>query len=46
MAASASTGSVQMEVPAFTNSGIECLKQVITDNRAAGSAPPKVQMTK
>jgi hypothetical protein len=33
-------------VPAFTDSGIECLKQIIADKRAAGTAPPKVQSTK
>ena len=33
-------------VPAFTDYGIECLKQIIADKRAAGSAPPKVQSKK
>jgi hypothetical protein len=27
-------------VPAFTEYGIECLKQIISDERAAGRAPP------
>src|SRR5580704_13878875 len=27
--------------PAFTDHGIECLKQIIADKRAAGIAPPK-----
>jgi hypothetical protein len=33
-------------VPAFTEHGIECLKQTIADERAAGTAPPKVRSTK
>jgi len=32
-------------VPAFTEYGIECLKQIIADERAAGTAPPKVRST-
>jgi hypothetical protein len=32
-------------VPAFTQYGIECLKQIIADERAAGTAPPKVRST-
>jgi hypothetical protein len=32
-------------VPAFTEFGIECLKQIIADKRAAGTAPPKVRST-
>jgi hypothetical protein len=32
--------------PAFTDYGIKCLKQIIADKRAAGSAPPKVQSKK
>jgi len=33
-------------VTAFTDYGIECLKQIIADERAAGRAPPPVQSTK
>jgi hypothetical protein len=33
-------------VPAFTEYGIECLKQIIADKRAAGTVPPKVRSTK
>ncbi len=33
-------------VPAFTDYGIECLKQIIIDERAAGRAPPPIQSTK
>jgi len=33
-------------VPAFTEYGIECLKQIISDERAAGRAPPSIQSTK
>jgi hypothetical protein len=33
-------------VPAFTAYGIECLKQIIADERAAGRAPPKIEPTK
>jgi hypothetical protein len=33
-------------VTAFTECGIECLKQIIADERAAGTAPPSVQSTK
>jgi hypothetical protein len=33
-------------VPAFTNYGIEGLKQIIADERAAGRAPPPIQSTK
>jgi hypothetical protein len=29
-------------VPAFTRDGIECLQQIIADERAAGRAPPRV----
>jgi hypothetical protein len=32
-------------VPTFTEYGIECLKQIIADERAAGTAPPKVRST-
>ena len=32
-------------VPAFTEYGIECLKQIIADKRADGTAPPKVRST-
>lgn len=37
------TGSVKME---STDDGIECLKQIIADQRAAGTAPPKVPSKK
>lgn len=30
----------EREVPAFTRDGIECLQQIIADERAAGRAPP------
>jgi len=30
-------------VVAFTRDGIECLKQVIADKRAAGNAPPELK---
>ena len=30
---------------AFTQYGIECLKQIIADERAAGNAPPPVKPT-
>ena len=33
-------------VPAFTAYGIECLEQIIADERAAGRAPPKIESTK
>jgi hypothetical protein len=33
-------------VPAFTDYGIECLEQIIADERAAGRAPPKIRSTK
>jgi hypothetical protein len=33
-------------VPAFTAYGIECLEQIIADERAAGRAPPKVKSAK
>ena len=32
-------------VPAFTRDGIEYLQQIITDKKAAGSAPPQVNPT-
>ncbi len=32
-------------VTAFTEYGIECLKQVIADERAAGRAPPPIKST-
>jgi hypothetical protein len=28
---------------AFTEYGIECLKQIIADERAAGKAPPQIK---
>ena len=34
------------EVPAFTDYGIECLEQIIADERAAGRASPKIKSTK
>ena len=30
-------------VPAFTEYGIECLRQIIADERATGRAPPQAQ---
>jgi hypothetical protein len=33
-------------VPAFTAEGIECLEQIIADQREADRAPPKVKSTK
>ena len=33
-------------VTAFTDYGIECLKQIIADERATGKATPPVQSTK
>ena len=33
-------------ITAFTEYGIECLQQIITDERAAGNAPPQVISTK
>ena len=33
-------------VTAFTEYGIECLQQIIADERAAGNAPPQVISTK
>jgi hypothetical protein len=32
-------------VTAFTEYGIECLKQIIADERAAGRAPPPIRST-
>jgi hypothetical protein len=32
-------------VTAFTEYGIECLRQIIADERAAGDAPPQVKPT-
>ena len=32
-------------VTAFTDYGIECLQQIIADERQAGNAPPKVTPT-
>jgi hypothetical protein len=32
-------------VTAFTEYGIECLQQIIADERAAGNAPPKAKPT-
>jgi hypothetical protein len=33
-------------VAAFTEYGIECLRQIIADQRAAGNAPPQVKPAK
>jgi hypothetical protein len=33
-------------VPAFTQDGIECLRQIIADEKAAGRAPPRVNPIK
>lgn len=33
-------------VTAFAEYGIECLKQIVADERAAGKSPPPVQSTK
>jgi hypothetical protein len=33
-------------VTAFTAYGIDCLKQIIADERAAGRAPPPIKSTK
>jgi hypothetical protein len=33
-------------VTAFTEYSIECLQQIIADQRAAGNAPPQVKSTK
>jgi len=33
-------------VPTFTEYGIECLRQIIADERAAGNAPPLAQPPK
>jgi hypothetical protein len=30
-------------VPAFTRDGIECLRQIIAEKRAAGNAPPELK---
>src|SRR5436190_7271533 len=38
-----STASARMASPAFTEYGIECLKQIIADKRAAGGAPPPIR---
>jgi hypothetical protein len=32
-------------VTAFTEYGIECLQQIVADERAAGNAPPQVKPT-
>jgi hypothetical protein len=32
-------------VTAFTDYGIECLRQIIADERAAGNAPPQIKPT-
>jgi hypothetical protein len=33
-------------VTAFTEYGIECLQQIVANERAAGNAPPQVKSTK
>ena len=38
-------GISQDGVTAFTEYGIECLKQIIADERAAGRAPPPIKST-
>ena len=45
-AASGSHGVGEDGVPAFTAYGIECLEQIIADERAAGRAPPKIEFNK
>ena len=32
-------------VTAFTDYGMQCLKQIIADERASGKAPPQIQST-
>ena len=32
-------------LPAFTCDGIECLQQIIAEQRAAGRAPPQIKLT-
>ena len=39
-------GHGEHAVIAFTRDGIECLKQIIADKRAAGHAPPQVKPPK
>jgi hypothetical protein len=39
-------GAGEDGVTAFTEYGIECLRQIIADERAAGNAPPEVNPTK
>ena len=38
-------GIAEDGVTAFTEYGIECLQQIIADQRAAGRAPPQVKPT-
>ena len=38
-------GAGEDGVTAFTEYGIECLKQIIADERATGKAPPPIQST-
>jgi hypothetical protein len=38
-------GVAEDGVPAFTEYSIECLQQIIADERAAGRAPPKIKST-
>ena len=39
-------GAGEDGVTAFTEYGIECLKQIIADERATGKAPPPIQSVK
>jgi hypothetical protein len=39
-------GAGEEGVTAFTEYGIECLRQIIADERAAGRAPPRVNPAK
>jgi hypothetical protein len=39
-------GVGQDGIPAFTDFGIECLQQIIAEERAAGRAPPRTQSPK
>jgi len=39
-------GVGQDGIPAFTQAGIECLEQIIAEERAAGRAPPRTQSAK
>jgi hypothetical protein len=39
-------GIGENRMTAFTRFGIECLQQIIADERAAGNAPPEIESTK